>query len=320
MRRSLFLLAAFSPALAGAITIAIQPLDQGAGGVGGSGLTPAQMAVLASAAAGWEQLMPAYQDGITIHGVTVLASVSAFDGAGGTYAEAIVLDTTSEAGYFLATTASIKFDLADLAVLEAASQLQTIARHEMAHALGFGTLWEFNGLASAGTGRYYGPSGVAAFRAEFLPGATFVPVELGGGPATRDLHWNEIDNGTGLTGLTDSFGRDLAHDLMSGWTGPDPTRIFVSNTTLRSFEDLGFAVVPEPAPTTLATIPLCAWLLRRRREFLRSSRENSASSAETGVIPAGALLAGWPPSAYHCPTNRYGNAIHLRPSAELPPG
>ncbi|MCU0779916.1 MAG: hypothetical protein MUF04_02310 [Akkermansiaceae bacterium] len=246
MLRYLLLCSAAFPATAGAITIALEPLDQGAGGVGGSGLSSSQWAALQSAAAEWERDLPAYQSGITRGGVTVYAGASSFDGAGGTYAEATVLDTSFEAGFFLATAARVFLDAADAGSLEGARLLQTVWRHELGHALGFGTLWEFNGLVSAGTGRYYGPAGVAAFRAEFLAGASYVPVELGGGPATRDLHWNEVDQGAGLTGITDSLGRDFGHDLMSGWTGPDPSKIFLSNTTLRSFEDLGFTVVPEP--------------------------------------------------------------------------
>ena len=52
---------------------------------------------------------------------------------------------------------------------------------------------------------------------------------------------------------------------MSGWVGPNRSDIFLSRTTLASFEDLGFEVnyIPEPATSLLLLGAAC--LARRRR-------------------------------------------------------
>jgi hypothetical protein len=76
----------------------------------------------------------------------------------------------------------------------------------------------------------------------FLPGASFVPVELGGGSGTANGHWDEADGG----GADGAFagGKD---ELMTGWLG---SSTFVSNTTIASFADIGY--------TTSVTHPVSA--------------------------------------------------------------
>ena len=98
--------------------------------------------------------------------------------------------------------------------------------------------------------------------------ATFVPVELGGGSGTANGHWNEGDGGfaTGITRVSD--GQDMSLMLMSGWLNPGS---FISDTTLGSFEDLGYNTtlvltsVPEPSSALIMTIGSLSLLLRRRR-------------------------------------------------------
>lgn len=246
------------------ITITLQLSNVGQGGVNGSGFTPSQHALLQDAAGQWEQLLPGYQAGISISGVAINAFAEPFDGAGNTFAEAGPDGLDFQQGLFLATSGGMHFDLADLAALEAAGTLHSVMMHEIAHVLGFGTLWSVNGLHVEGSGQYVGSAGVAAFAAEFSPGASFVPVELGGGPASRDLHWNEVDGGLGLTGTTDAHGRDFGNEMMTAWTGPDAAARYLSDTSLRSFEDLGFVTVPEPS-TALLLLLFAAGAVRRRR-------------------------------------------------------
>jgi len=249
-------------------TISIQPINVGQGGVGGSGFTASQVALLETSASVWEQLITGYQSGITLTGVSIEAYAVPFDGVGNTFAEAGPVDLVFQQGLFLTTTGFMEFDIADLGILEAAGTLQSVMVHEIAHVLGFGTLWSLNGLYVEGSGQYTGSAGVAAYRSEFVPGASFVPVELGGGAATRDLHWNEVDGGLSNTGITDSLGRDFGDEIMTGWTGPTPANRYISQTTLRSFEDLGFTVVPEPSACLL--LMSTAWLIcgRRRRDLV----------------------------------------------------
>ena len=266
MKSLLSLLAPLALLVAGpchGITITLQLSNVGQGGVNGSGFTPSQHALLQAAAGQWEQLLPGYQTGISLSGVAINAFAAPFDGAGSTFAEAGPTGLDFQQGLFLATSGDMHFDLADLAALEAAGTLHSVMMHEIAHVLGFGTLWSLNGLYLEGSGQYVGAAGVAAYAAEFSPGAFFVPVELGGGPATRDLHWNEVDGGIGLTGITDGLGRDFGNEMMTGWTGPDATARYLSHTSLRSFEDLGFTTVPEPSTALL--LLLAAGAARRKR-------------------------------------------------------
>ena len=64
-----------------------------------------------------------------------------------------------------------------------------------------------------------------------------------------------------LTGIINSHGRDLTHELMTGWLniGQPP---YIANFTIQSLRDIGFtvvdpSVVPEPA-TLVLLVPLAA--------------------------------------------------------------
>lgn len=48
----------------------------------------------------------------------------------------------------------MKFDMADIPILLEGGEIGNVVRHEMGHALGFGTLWELNGLYVKGSGEY----------------------------------------------------------------------------------------------------------------------------------------------------------------------
>ncbi|CAI8277886.1 MAG: Uncharacterised protein [Opitutia bacterium UBA7350] len=176
-------------------------------------------------------------------------------------------------------------------------------RHEIGHALGIGTLWEANGLyndnnpgnnlfltdgvnnlervlAGGTPGQYMGASALAAYRDEFDPNANYVPVELDGGPGTANAHWNEVsdhfslENQAGFdadpgddspspivaTGM--NAGESLEDELMSGSLSGSA---FLSDTTLKSLEDIGFTVVvPEPAALALVAGIIASLSVRRR--------------------------------------------------------
>lgn len=182
---------------------------------------------------------------------------------------------------YYTATGTMKFDSADVATMISNNTFYGVVLHEMAHVLGVGTLWTYNNnvegtiyqLYTASSGQYTGPNALAQWQAEFnQSGATFVPVELGGGSGTADGHWNEVDNGAGNTGFTSNIsGMDFRNELMTGWAS---STFFLSRVTLGTLDDLGYIVdyskagvityVPEPAALTLAA---CAGLLvfRRRR-------------------------------------------------------
>jgi len=229
------------------------------------GLSASQQAVFADAATFWEGHITGYQPGIHgISGITIDASGSYIDGTGGTLGEGGPTAGVIRNGYTLTTDGTIKLETADLTNMENNGSLYDVILHEMAHVMGFGTLWTNNNVYVDGSGQYTGANALATYQNEFnQPGATFVPVELGGGTGTANGHWDEVNNGSGLTGITDSLGRDMRDELMTGWLN-NPANIFVSRTTLASFTDIGFVAVPEPAGAVLLLIGVAGIVVRRR--------------------------------------------------------
>ena len=218
------------------------------------GLTASQQSVFTGAKTFWESELTGYKPGIALAGVTINASGVAIDGVGGILGSAGTTSTTSQGGFVLSTAGEMRFDIADLSSLESNGSLQNVIKHEMAHVLGFGTLWTSNGVYVDGTGQYTGSNALAQWKTEFgQSSATSVPVELGGGSGTANGHWNEVDGGAGLTGIKDSLNRDMRDELMTGWLNPNS---FVSNMTIASFSDIGFTVVAVPEPTSLAFVGL----------------------------------------------------------------
>ncbi|WP_308916926.1 leishmanolysin-related zinc metalloendopeptidase [Jannaschia sp. LMIT008] len=223
--------------------------------------TDGQRALLAGAESFWESVLVSYRDGLAVDVVVVDVFAREIDGAGGTLASAgptFVSDQIAADGtpYVLATDGEVEFDIADLDTQSEALLFATLV-HEIAHVLGFGTLWEDNGLYVRGSGRYTGAEGVAAYRAEFGAVDSFVPAELDGGPGSIDAHWDD------------------------GWLGPDnelmlaeavDDALVVSRTTVASFRDLGFVtfdqIAPIPLPAgmwlTIGAFGLLAGLRRRR--------------------------------------------------------
>jgi hypothetical protein len=235
----------------------------------GGGFTPSQELALTNARNIWQSALGDYQPAVLNAGprpTPVITAVGlALDGFGGVLGEGEPTSTFSQGGFVLASAGTIQFDIADLATLEVDGRLPTVVLHEIGHVLGFGTLWTENGLYVNGSGEYTGTHALDAWRTEFNQSeATFVPVELGGSAGTRNGHWNEGDGG-GATGITQaSSGIDLRQEVMTGWVN-EPT--FLSQMTIESFRDLGFAPVPEPEAMAWAAgiITMGLALLRRAR-------------------------------------------------------
>ena len=175
-------------------------------------------------------------------------------------------------------------------------------RHEIGHALGIGILWEANEVyndgdpgnnyfytvngspyervLSGGTpGQYIGASALAAYRNEYDPNANYIPVELDGGGGTAHGHWNEVTDNFGVENQAgfdsdpgdgsvapivtagENAGESLDDELMTGVLSGSA---YLSETTLKSLEDIGYTVVPEPATYALIIGTLAGLRLRRR--------------------------------------------------------
>lgn len=180
--------------------------------------------------------------GGTFEDVIIYVRLAALDGAEGTLAQAGPCWIRAIELSGLPTLGEMVFDVADLASLEAGGNLRSIVIHEIAHVLGFGTLWrEFEflqepsivrGVVRPGRDTHY--SGPRA-RREFdriggtgYPGAK-VPVENDTnryGEGSLDSHWRESVFGPEL--MTSTLNRDRA--------------IPVSRMTVAALADIGYEV------------------------------------------------------------------------------
>jgi hypothetical protein len=194
-----------------------------------SGLSAGQQDAFVDAENFWESAITGYADAIDFTpGLTITARGESIDGQGGVLGSAgPVTGFYNTAGNSLlyASTGTMRFDTADLSNMESNGSLLNVIIHEMAHVIGFGTLWELNGLYSPGTGQYIGQHAIDAYQQEFDASATTVPVELDGGPGTADGHWDETWAGP-------------TSDIMTGYIEGAVT---ISDTTYAAFRDLGYA-------------------------------------------------------------------------------
>lgn len=174
-------------------------------------------------------LQPAVSESIT--DVVIFAEVTPIDGVGQILGSAgpCAQRSTSD----LTAVGTMQFDSADLAALERGGQLVATITHEMAHVLGFGTIWSDLGLTS-GTGTNDPIFTGAAALAQWPPFATAlgyigrpVPLENSGGAGTRDVHWRE----------------SVFHaELMTGYIEAPGVPMPLSKMTVASLKDLGYQV------------------------------------------------------------------------------
>jgi hypothetical protein len=135
-----------------------------------------------------------------------------------------------------------------LAALASDGLLDDVIKHEMAHLLGFGTVWDLDGLVHDTTSNdpwFSGPEAQAAFR-KALPSFAdkVVPVEANGGTGTTLSHWRESV---------------MNNELMTGFinNGTNP----LSAVTVESMADLGYTVdvsAADPWPTLSGSAAVAA--------------------------------------------------------------
>jgi len=226
-------------------------------------LSDSQIDIFAEAEAFWEDIIVGYSDNVDAEflglSLNIAASSSYIDGENGVLGSA-----TPELGNYTrnnlyVTEGSMTFDSADIDSLESSGSLLDVIIHEMAHVIGFGTLWDAYGLLNS-EGNYIGEAGLIGYQidqADF--DATYVPVEQEGGDGTALSHWDE------------NYGGGSA-EIMTGWLDNDST---VSLATIYSFVDLGYIINPNyfaatsvAEPSSLLLFTLALFGLRRRAHSL----------------------------------------------------
>ena len=176
----------------------------------------------------WETViigdLPAIHD---VDDLKIFATVATIDGQGGTLAYA-GWDRIRTTGNKLPYEGSMTFDSMDMRGMSN-SEIYDVAVHEIAHILGFGTLWyekslisESNYIGSFATNEYYLAGG----------DTLYIPLETSGGGGTAYSHWDE-----------EIFGAEL----MTGYINSGEN--YFSAITIGAMEDLGYQVsylVAEP--------------------------------------------------------------------------
>ncbi|HEX9632321.1 MAG TPA: leishmanolysin-related zinc metalloendopeptidase [Gemmatimonadales bacterium] len=152
--------------------------------------------------------------------VVIYAKIETIDGVGGILGSAgPCLIRSGGTHPSLPPVGRMRFDSADVATLESNGSLNLVIQHEMAHVLGYGTLWNqspFSLLTGAGGADPYftGAQAIAAF--DRVGGTAYVaspkvPVENTGGAGTRDGHWREsVFDRELMTGFLDSGANPLS--------------------------------------------------------------------------------------------------------------
>lgn len=204
---------------------------------------------------------------------SINATMAAYDGAygvaafaGPTQAEWVqgTNPTTGTAKSFLrATEGEMQFDADDFGTVAGGRLSEdtflNVAVHEIAHALGFGPLFSFNGLVDQYTNTYFGGEAVAAFNRTHGSALAGIPL------AANGAHWSECwsaaatgaECGPGAGGFDDP--EIMTPVLKNGIATLAPA-------TIAAFADLGFLTVdpfsnpalPSANVATVSSVPLPA--------------------------------------------------------------
>jgi hypothetical protein len=184
----------------------------------------------------------------TIDDLLIFATIDSIDGPGGVLGQAgpCLIRSANQ----LPVVGRMIFDDADLANLQAAGALDDVILHEMAHVIGFGSVWDNLDLLAdpaldGGTDPHFtGTRAIEAFDrigGEGYSGAK-VPVEDGGGVGTADAHWRES-----------VFGNELMTGFLSVGSNP------LSEVSVASLWDMAYQVNLDGSdPFSITLTPLAA--------------------------------------------------------------
>lgn len=156
-------------------------------------------------------------------GLTVVISAAGIeiDGRGGILGQAGPTKVRQVDGLPLAGI--MEFDTHDIVRMEINGSLQSLLMHEMAHVLGFGTLFGLHKLVQSN--RFIGSNASREYGDLTGKPPESVPLEDDGGPGTQGGHWEE-----------EVFGHELMTGYLSGSHQP------FSRISVGAFEDLGYDV------------------------------------------------------------------------------
>jgi hypothetical protein len=241
-----------------------------------STLTASQRQAFRLAADRWSQIITADLPDVAINGRTIddleiTATAPFIDGPNGILGQAGPRDMRTS-GTQLPYTGVMRFDSADLAMMESSGLLKNVILHEMGHVLGIGSLWEVRNLVDltdATNPLYVGTNGLREYRAlTSSTNVTGVPVENTGGPGTAGSHWR------------DSVFRT---ELMTGYAEPAGVVMPISRLTIGSLQDLGYTVNYAAADPYVLPAPAAATNVIRSSTATSSNQRLFALVASSGA-------------------------------------
>jgi len=123
---------------------------------------------------------------------------------------------------------------ADASLDETTSRAVDIALHEIAHVLGFGTMWETEGFLDTQIGApvYTGQAALAMYKFAVDPNAKGVPVEPDADDAAIGSHW-----ASSWAAVNDQI-----FDVMAAHLSMSQIGRFISTVTVGAMQDLGYQV------------------------------------------------------------------------------
>ncbi|MFN3725589.1 MAG: leishmanolysin-related zinc metalloendopeptidase [Allosphingosinicella sp.] len=160
----------------------------------------------------------------TVDDILITAELGAIDGLYGILGQAG--PTAVRTSNSLPATATMKFDIADVDAM-GLEAFADVVLHEMAHSLGFGSIWDRLGLVT--NGLYTGQNALREFLAMGGTG-NGIPVEQDGGSGTAGSHWDE-----------ETFNNELMTGYINDGSNP------FSAMSAASFADLGYVINPNYA-------------------------------------------------------------------------
>ena len=155
----------------------------------------------------------------TIDDILITAELGNIDGLYGVLGQAGPTAVRTDSS--LPATATMKFDIADVNAM-GLDAFADVVLHEMAHSLGFGSIWGRLGLVE--NGLFVGENALDEYLAMGGSGSG-IPVEQDGGSGTAGSHWDE---------------ERFANELMTGYI--DEGENYFTAMSAASFEDLGYTI------------------------------------------------------------------------------
>ena len=160
----------------------------------------------------------------TVDDIVISAELGNIDGAGGILGQAG--PTSVRTASSLPATAQMQFDIVDVNAM-GLEVFTMVVLHEMAHSLGFGSIWDRLWLVDS-NGLFTGANAVHEYDLMVAGTPTGVPVEQDYGAGTAGSHWDE-----------QTFG----NELMTGFINNGPN--YFTAMSAASFADLGYQITPN---------------------------------------------------------------------------